>query len=511
MGTRNRRALAIVATAAAALLGAVATATGAGVDPASYSATIASGGSVTITKTVHTPAIAPKPDLIFLADTTGSMGSAIANVKANAVNVMNSVLAGQPQAEFGVANYKDFNCDSVPFSLDQAVTASTTDTQNAINSWSASGGCDTPESALNALQVLASNPAVGFRSDSTRIIAWFGDAPSHDPTGPGNSVTQASATAALQAANVRVIAINSGFGGLDSSGQASAVTTATGGVLLNLGGGNDISAAILAGLHNLPVTVTPSPSCDPGLTASYDSSSQTVTSGNDATFQETLAVAPNAPDGGTLHCTVQFLLNGNPVDGFSQSVAIDVPLRPTDISLTKSGPAHVTEGNAITYTLVATNNGSDADTNVVATDTLPAGTAFAAADPGCTAAASVVTCMFGTIAGGGSASKQITVNVLNGAPSLLTNTASVTGDRPDSNTGNNAATATTTVNHNPVCTAIGAGPTLWPPNHKYRTLTVSGATDPDGNAVSHTITGVTQDEALNGLGDGDTSRPTRRG
>ena len=38
---------------------------------------------------------------------------------------------------------------------------------------------------------------------------------------------------------------------------------------------------------------------------------------------------------------------------------------------------------------------------------------------------------------------------------------------------------------------------------------VSGATDPDGDPVTHTITGVTQDEPLNGQGDGDTSPDAR--
>jgi hypothetical protein len=36
-------------------------------------------------------------------------------------------------------------------------------------------------------------------------------------------------------------------------------------------------------------------------------------------------------------------------------------------------------------------------------------------------------------------------------------------------------------------------------------VTVSGATDPEGGAVTTVITDVTQDEPVNGLGDGDTS------
>ncbi len=61
-------------------------------------------------------------------------------------------------------------------------------------------------------------------------------------------------------------------------------------------------------------------------------------------------------------------------------------------------------------------------------------------------------------------------------------------------------------NRPPDCSGVTASPTvLWPPNHKLQTVTVAGATDPDGDAVTITITGVTQDEPLNGPGDGNTS------
>jgi hypothetical protein len=61
-------------------------------------------------------------------------------------------------------------------------------------------------------------------------------------------------------------------------------------------------------------------------------------------------------------------------------------------------------------------------------------------------------------------------------------------------------------NKPPDCRKVTASPTtLWPPNHKFVTVTLAGATDPDGDKTTLTITGVTQDEALNGLGDGDTA------
>jgi len=46
---------------------------------------------------------------------------------------------------------------------------------------------------------------------------------------------------------------------------------------------------------------------------------------------------------------------------------------------------------------------------------------------------------------------------------------------------------------------------LWPPNHKLVSITVDSITDPDGDTVTLTVTKITQDEPVNGLGDGDTS------
>ena len=61
-------------------------------------------------------------------------------------------------------------------------------------------------------------------------------------------------------------------------------------------------------------------------------------------------------------------------------------------------------------------------------------------------------------------------------------------------------------NQPPDCTQ--AGPTIssiWPANHKLVDVGVFGVTDPDGDEVTLTVTGITQDEPVNGLGDGDMS------
>ncbi|HEX6676304.1 MAG TPA: vWA domain-containing protein [Actinomycetes bacterium] len=386
-----------------------------GVEPKEVNVSLAPGGHTDVKKVVHTPPIVPKPDIYFLADTTGSMGPAIANVQSNAASIISGVTSGGANdPRFGAGDYKDFpvpssspyaykNGASIPAAADGGAAATT-----AINNWSATGGSDGSEANLFALHKLIS--AAGFRSGATKIVVWFGDAPGHDPVCSAISgepdVDETSVTNELKAAGIKVIAvsIDTGFysAGLNddptsnagdyagtcpiggTSGQANRIAAATGGVVFTGLGPDQVSAAILKGLTNLPVKVTPKATCDTGLSATFAPTEQTVTSGTDAVFTETISLAPSAPTG-DLHCTVDFLLNGEP-----------------------AGDAFVQKVNR--------------------------------------------------------------------------------------------------VNRPPDCSKLAVDKTsLWPPNHKFVTVTVSGATDPDADPLTTKVTGVTQDEPLNGLGDGDTS------
>ena len=67
-------------------------------------------------------------------------------------------------------------------------------------------------------------------------------------------------------------------------------------------------------------------------------------------------------------------------------------------------------------------------------------------------------------------------------------------------------------NRQPSCGAVSASaPTLWPPDHRFRAVGLSGATDPDGDPVAIAVTGVTQDEPVDGAGDGATAPDARDG
>ena len=294
----------------------------AAVDPVSYDDALDPGASVTITKTVTTPEIPRMPDIVLMADATGSMDGAIGNVKANMSAIIAAVEAVQPDAQWAVASYRDVG-DPGTFALHSDLTADTPTTITAVNSLAAGGGGDEAEAQLNALwQIGDEGGAVSYRDGSSRIVVWFGDAPGHDPS---LGHTEADATASLLGADARVLAVSVGANRLDLTGQATRITAATGGALYSGVSATELADTILAGLTALPVEVGATATCDDGLTATLEPATQTVTSGTDAVFEETLTLAADAPEGADLGCEVSFTLNGEPGgEGFVQTVSIHV-------------------------------------------------------------------------------------------------------------------------------------------------------------------------------------------
>ena len=182
-----------------------------GISPGTFSATLAPGGSTTITKTVtvtHGTPTSALVDVLFLTDTTGSMSPSISAVQSQFSSII-SDLAGLGNVAFGTAQYKDTNDFAAGpgvvngvYKLDQNITTTTSLVQTALNSYTAGGGGDLPESGLFSLDQAA---GAGWRSGSARFIIWTGDAPSHDKL---FGVDKTIALAALNAANIHVIGIN---------------------------------------------------------------------------------------------------------------------------------------------------------------------------------------------------------------------------------------------------------------------------------------------------------------
>ena len=219
-----------VAGAATLVLGLGTAAQAQSISPNAVSHTMNVGETFTINKSITLgPGGATTVDLFFLGDNTGSMGAIIGKAKSGATDIMNALPTGY---QFGVGAYFGDPSEGVPpasaFVQNTALTANKAAAQAGIDAWIASGGGDTPEANFFALKQVADN--TGWRAEAQRLIVWFGDASSHTET-----TTQAEAIAALQAADAKVVAFNSGAAanGIDLFGQASAVVAGAGGSLTN--------------------------------------------------------------------------------------------------------------------------------------------------------------------------------------------------------------------------------------------------------------------------------------
>lgn len=368
--------LGLIATGAAAF-GTVAAAVP-GVTPATYTDSLAPGASVSLTKTVETPTIPPNPDIVLLADTTTSMGASIGNVQANAASIVSQIQTAQPTAEFAVADYKDTADASGHFILRQQLTGDPAAVQDGIDALTplSGGGSDAAEDWIGALGAIPTT--IDFRPNGTPVVVMFGDSTSHDPSA---GFSLGSATSALQAAGIRVIAIAvpgaDGFlwDGLNTAGQASFVTSQTGGTLASANP-DQISDVILSQLQNLPAEVTHSVTCEDGVSATLSPASQTVTSGGTVNFDETITLAGDAPQGQDVECEVSFLVNGElPGPEFVQHVTISVEDITPPVVTVESKVVEATgpDGANVDYDASAVDN---VDGPLTPTCTPPSGSLF---------------------------------------------------------------------------------------------------------------------------------------
>ena len=167
--------------------------------------------------------------------------------------------------------------------------------------------------------------------------------------------------------------------------------------------------------------------------------------------------------------------------------------------------ADVVEGNVgatnvdVTVSLSTANACSDVTVNLATTDgTAAGGTDYLSAAPQVTIpAGSTSTTASFTVNGDNAfeADETFLVNVVSTSNSTIADGQGVVTILNDDSP-----------NGAPDCSSVAPSQAqLWPPDHTLRTVSLSGGTDPDGDAVILTITGVTQDEAVNDKGDGTTA------
>lgn len=130
----------------------------------------------------------------------------------------------------------------------------------------------------------------------------------------------------------------------------------------------------------------------------------------------------------------------------SDSATVTVASLVADLSLTLyATPEPVPVGGRLTYTLTARNNGPTAATNVVVTDTLPAGVTpiSSTASQGSCTGTGPVTCTVGGLVQGAEA--KVVLIVIPAAVGTITNRARVAAAETDPDEGNNSEQRTSTV------------------------------------------------------------------
>ena len=135
----------------------------------------------------------------------------------------------------------------------------------------------------------------------------------------------------------------------------------------------------------------------------------------------------------------------------SVSTQIDVPVVQvayTDLKIVKTAtPNPVTVGSDLTYTLTVTNNSLTNATDVLIDDTLPTGFGYMTASGQIAATISGNTLKFflGTLAPFATDTITVTGLVTSAAASMITNTATVSADQPESNPADTISSVTTEV------------------------------------------------------------------
>jgi hypothetical protein len=185
------------------------------IDPASFSATLGVGESVTIDKTVTVTAGPPTAavlDVMFLMDTTGSMGGVITAAKSAASTILSNLAAFGDLAS-GTAYYNDDDGSPIPditryTDITSALSTNSANTQAGIDGYTAGVpgfGADTPEEGYLGITRTVEDTA--WRNNSNRFVVMFGDA-NDGGNSPFAGDDFAAASDALAVNNVRLIGVS---------------------------------------------------------------------------------------------------------------------------------------------------------------------------------------------------------------------------------------------------------------------------------------------------------------
>jgi uncharacterized repeat protein (TIGR01451 family) len=179
-----------------------------------------------------------------------------------------------------------------------------------------------------------------------------------------------------------------------------------------------------------------------------------LASGSTWTVTIDVTVDPSNP-GGTISNTASVSADENDPDGSNNSSTQDTTVNApasgsVDLAITNAASSDpVYRNDGYTYDIVVTNNGPDTATNVVMSDTVPAGVLIDGTSSGsgsCGVAGKDVSCDLNSLANGSTWSVAINVTVESSASAgTVTDPANVSASETDSDSSNNDAVAHTTI------------------------------------------------------------------
>lgn len=168
--------------------------------PVRKAITLPRGGSTVIPYQLLLPRTPSPLDVMFLVDTTGSMGGVINGLRDGLGGIVNALNTSGLDVRVGLGSFKDYpspegggGTTDYPYRLDRRIGIADEDLAQAIRRLSASGGGDFPESSLTALYQSATGKGevvdgreyvkpggqAGFRSRTVRLAVLATDAPFH--------------------------------------------------------------------------------------------------------------------------------------------------------------------------------------------------------------------------------------------------------------------------------------------------------------------------------------------
>jgi len=129
----------------------------------------------------------PLIEVVFLLDSTGSMGDEILSVKSHIQNIVEDTMSGNPRpnVRIGIVTYRDHSPEDETYIYKMFdLTTDICQVMDDLRDINAMGGGDGPEAVADGLHVAVHDMDSG---DAMKVIFLIGDAPPHGLEGNGDS------------------------------------------------------------------------------------------------------------------------------------------------------------------------------------------------------------------------------------------------------------------------------------------------------------------------------------